>query len=796
MGRTVERLKIVGLVFVLWGIAVWASGVKRVDVQVSMPTFHEAEDQLYLEMTITNRSRFAVREARIYYRESGEADFRWIRMEPQGFRYSAAVNTGNLNTPLMEYYFDLQFEDGMHQTYPEGAPIAGLLTYSLPQMGPTDENILIISPEPNEEIYTDELIITVSFPRFSAQVDKERIRLFLDTWEVSKSRFFQVFDDFLTFSPNQIPPGKHRIRLELYDRGGKLLARTEWNFVAHRRTGPRAITEALTLTGNVFAESRQEVLQDATSSILYNRTGLDLNGSYGNVLFGSRIFVSNQEKKDRQPINRFSGFLQYSFWNNRYLRLDLGDSYPIFGPISLQNIFVRGFYGQLFLKFLNLEFSQGYIQRAIASKTLAPGDTVPGTFQRNLTAIRTSFGARRKFQIGFSYLKGRDEVQSLNGPAVEPPKENLVIGSDVYFATADQRFVLEGYVNASFINNNITGGSIPFDTLKTSLPDSGKGMENLYNTAKQFITINQYLSLIPSVAYQLQARFRYFGNYVTVAFQSIEDGYYSMGQPYLLSDYQGLNFSDNINLFRNQVFLTLGFQYFQNNVKGTKGTTTRTRSMYFNLSYFPSGNAPSITLGFNNYQRGNDLTRPDSLRPELPENNQTNTFNFSTNYSANLLGLDHQFTINLMSFQQRDRFYNTGNSNSGLVAFITKTRFQFPLTTTLEVSLQQTESAKGSDVESQIAVNNVGLGLEYQLGKIFSRSDNLAVALNTQIGTVNSIIRNADQNLNYTRAFLSGRLIYSLPRIGRFSLNADFINYSGDQAYVDYILTARYDLSF
>ncbi|NOX36558.1 MAG: hypothetical protein GXO78_03395 [Calditrichaeota bacterium] len=791
------------LILLFGAISLFASGVKRVDVQFSTPVFDEDANRLHLELTLTNRTSYAIREARVYYREKGEANFNWERMEPQGFRYFAVLNTGQLNSNLMEYYFDIEFEDGLHQTYPDDAPVASLLSYALPQLETPDENIIIISPEPGEEIYTDELIITVSFPRFSAQIDKERIRLFLDTWEVSKSRFFQVFDDFLTFSPNRIPPGKHRIRLELYDRGGKLLARTEWSFVAHRRTGPRALTEALSVSGNVFLESRQEVLQDGNSSTLYNRAGWDINGSFGNLLFGTRLFLSNQERKDRQPVNRYSAFMQYSFWNNRYLRVDVGDSYPIYGPNSLQNIFVRGYYAQLFLKFLNLEFTQGYIQRAIDMQVPAPGDTVLGTYQRDLTAIRASFGARRKFQLGFSYLKGIDNTSSINGKAIEPPKENLVLGSDIYLASADQRFVLEGYVNASFINNNITGGSIPFDTLRSSLPDSGKGLEDIYNTAKQFITINQYLSLIPSLAYQIQARGRFFRNYFTIVLQSIEDGYFSMGQPYLLADYQGFSLTDNINLFRNQVFLTVGFQRFQNNVKGTKSTTTVTQSSYLNISYFPTGNAPSITIGFNNYKRGNDLDKPpaednteeiDQL--ELPESNNTNTFNFSTSYSADIMGLDNQFTINLMSFQQRDDFYQSGNSNSGLVSFITRTRFQFPLITTLEVSLQQTESAKGTDVENRIEMNNFGFGLEYQLGRLFIRSDNLTAALNAQIGTVNSVIQNANQSLKYTRAFVSGRLIYNMPRIGRFSVNADFINYTGDQAYVDYIVTARYDISF
>jgi len=261
----------------------------------------------------------------------------------------------------VEYFFDIELMNGTRTTYPDNAPMNATLRVSVPQGETiTPENIIIISPEPNEDIYTDELVITVSFPSLAAHVDKNRIhvdknriKLYMDKYDLTRSRYFRTFDDFLTFSSKLIPPGRHKLRLELYSRSGKLLAKAEWYFTA-------------------------------------------------SFSFGTNLYLSNQDKPTTQPVNRYTAYGQYTFWNDRYIRLTLGDSYPEYGPLSVQNIFVRGVYGKVFLKFLNLEVAKGYIQRGINTYTqVVPDtnvvDTINGTYQRK----------------GFSFIKSGDDTTSI-----------------------------------------------------------------------------------------------------------------------------------------------------------------------------------------------------------------------------------------------------------------------------------------------------------------------------------------------------------------------------------------------
>ncbi|MCB0293736.1 MAG: hypothetical protein KDG51_00500, partial [Calditrichaeota bacterium] len=85
-----------------------------------------------------------------------------------------------------------------------------------------------------------------------------------------------------------------------------------------------------------------------------------------------------------------------------------------------------------------------------------------------------------------------------------------------------------------------------------------------------------------------------------------QDQFHSLGQPYLLRDNKGFAITDNIRLFQNQLFLNLRYQQYENNLRDVKSATTENRTIGFNISYFPLRNLPSLTFGYNNYQRNNN----------------------------------------------------------------------------------------------------------------------------------------------------------------------------------------------
>ncbi|RMF60959.1 MAG: hypothetical protein D6748_02860, partial [Calditrichaeota bacterium] len=123
--------------------------------------------------------------------------------------------------------------------------------------------------------------------------------------------------------------------------------------------------------------------------------------------------------------------------------------------------------------------------------------------------------------------------------------------------------------------------------------------------------------------------------------------------------------------------------------------------------------------------------------------------------------------------------------------------YQIPLKSFLQFNFQQTENTAPTN-ESKLNLGSFGGGLEYQLQQLFDRNDGLSIAASGIYGKVsNDIVLTANTlTTDYNRLFLNGRIIYSHRSLGRITLNADLINYTGDRNFKDYIITARYDLSF
>jgi len=780
----------------------------RAEIGFSSSPKLDDDQVLNVELQVNNRSQFPIRDIRIFYRELSQNQFQSAFLKPEGFRYLAAVDLSEFDGGVVEYYFGVEYIDGAQETYPAEAPEHGLYEVALQDedAGTDNGTIEVISPEPDEVIYTDEFMLTVSYFQYSGTVDRERTKLYLDTWDVSQ--YLNVFDDFLTFAPNKVPPGKHKVRLELYDRSGNLLGTktVEFNAVARKGPSPEA-GRGLTFSGNAFAESRYEELADGANIEHYVDGGLRLNATGDQYSFGARLYISNQENENTQYINRFTGWFQYDFWNNRFFRATGGDAYPQLNPYLLQNVFVRGFHTQLYLRFINLDFVMGRSRRSIEGVGIADSTITSGTFQRKVLGARVSFGSGKTFQYGLSMVKGKDDPKSIDYG--KNPEENLGVGSDLYLAFDKNRIIVDGNVSASSYNPNILDGEdIPFDSLTAIGVDID---EKIYDIAKSLMTINQYIIPVPGLAWHGQLRLNYFGNYFSFTYRSVDPTFNSLGQPFILRDNRGFTITDNIRLLQNQLFLTARYMDYENNLDGVKAATTGSRTIGVNLSYFPMGNLPSVTIGYNNYTRDNGLTPADTTSSGVllgtPEDNSTNSINLSTSYNFLFSDLDNRLTVNFMNYKRADQTVFDIDNLSNTLTILLQTSYQIPLKTNLEFSLQQNDNMIPNN-DSKLSLNSFGAGGEYLFKNLFGDNDQLSFGTFIRYGTVSAETDIATQDPNnpqnlimstskidYNRFFLNGRILYRLPQYGRIILNADLVSYSGDQTYSDYIITSRYEVN-
>ncbi len=779
-----------------------------VDILYTPTKLYKASNNLLpLELNISNFSGVPVTEVQVWYRWVGESRYKMDLMKNEGFSYFASINVADGEGELLEYFFTIAYLDNRRENLPADAPGNRVYRTAIQTIRNYGDQVIVISPEEEEQLYTTDVVISASFASLMSMIDPEKTKLYLDTWDVTP--YMQKFGDFVTFAPRTVPSGRHKIRLELYGTDGNLVASREWFFSGLAVRGEEVLSEGWNISGRFFAESRNENLgrnldlgglYDLNNS--YNQSGLQLRAQYNNWTVGGRLYFSNLEKSDQQPVNRYSGFARLNFWDQRYITVELGDAYPRLNPMIMQNIFLRGVYARLHLRSFNIDFASGKTNRGVdgrLAQTATDTFTVYGTYRRNITTIRPSFGSGEKFQLGFTYLKGKDDEGSIQYGI--NPQENAAFGADLFLGLDKRRILFEGNINSSMYNRNIAGGNIPFDSLAQVFEGISESDENIYDWATKFITVNQYLIIQPGLAYQGRLLLRYFKNSLSFIYESVDEDYHSLGQPFLLRDNRGFHIVDNISLIRNQVFLTVGYRQYRNNLADSKNNTTNIRNFYGNVSYFPLQNLPELTIGYNNYSRNNDVPA-DSIDSILnrPEDNNTTAINLSTGYRFGIQGTRNRVGLDFMTYQ-RDDIFKFAESTTNNITVNLRTHYALPLQTLLELIVQQTETGKDVPAQSsKLDMTTFGVGGNYRFYNLLA-NDQLMLQANLRFGTVTSrsaltstTPQPADQK--FSRNYFSFRVNYGLPRYGNLGLIADLLTYSGDRDYSDFIYTIRYDITF
>ncbi|MFZ0391972.1 MAG: hypothetical protein WAN36_16035 [Calditrichia bacterium] len=789
-------------------------GISRSGVEVEFQPVNlwKSRQPLPLELTISNFSGVPVREVQLCFRTAGRDDFEIQPLQADGFQFRgklASLSAGG----ILEYFFRIEYADGREENYPEGAPLAALLKTAVQLPPDFSEEILIISPEAGSQISASEVVVTASFSSLRNKIDPQESRLFLDGREINQ--FLHRYSDFITYAPRLVTRGSHTVRLELYDHQKDLLAWQEWQFTALRSQRPEREVKNFAVSGRFFSEVRQEQYQNSLWVNDYRYAGGSIKGHLNHLQFGSRFFISNLEAAGRQPVNRYSAFFRYLFWNNRFVEADLGDVYPDLDPFVIQNITLRGFSAQLFLKFVNLQLAWGRHLRAVEGESFIPADTLSGgetvgrygTFSRTILAVRSSVGSGDNFQAGATVLRAADDTSSIQYGI--SPAENTVAGLDMMLRLDDRRTVLQGNVGVSAYNRDISGGALPVDSLTEIYPDLSEGEREYYRLAGHFITANPHLLLQPGLAYRAAARFSYLRNNLTVSYQSVDDSYYSLGQPYLLQDNSVLHVSDNLNLLRNQIFLSLGFRSYHDNLQELKTYTTSNRNVFVQIAYFPLGTLPELSVSYNNYRRANDAPA-DSMNSFTgrAEDSEINSINFSGGFRFRLFDLKQRLGVSLLNYRRTD-IHPVAESVSDHLGINLATQFQIPLQTDIQFILQQTRNSDGTPYENSLDMLAFAIDGQYRLQDIFA-DDQLFLKTRLRWGNHVTEYSGGGWRNDFERNDLSFRINYSLPKLGTLGVLADIISYRGrrdtipagsstvkeDMDYRDYIYSLRYDYNF
>lgn len=750
----------------------------------------------------------------IYFRGQGATQFEFVEMDLQTESYHGFIPAEKIFAPELEYFIVATFANKKMVTSPAVNPM------SEPHVVPVVEDsksqstglqspemliksthgtlvkITILSPDPGAEIQKEDVLVAVSISEMQGRLDLKKTKLIFDDKNVTTKTEISPF--LITYLPHNISPGKHSVKILLTDSEEGTFKPLEWSFRV-KHAGRSKLAPSKYLNGNVYFDARAENISDSSLSSL--NTGANISGSIGGIHYRSSVYLTSFEDHGSQPRNRY--FFEVG---TRWLGLRLGDTNPLMNDLILWGNRVRGIEGDLKLGFFNLKVVQGETQRGLDGELLSlspdpfSSDTLRtfryGAYQRNLFAVRPSFGSGQHFQLGFNYLKAKDDIASIDIGI--QPKDNIVIGSDVLFALFRRRIVFKAGVAFSLLTRDISEGSISksqIDSLlDTEIPIDPEEFEDIFIINTSTTPLNPLE--LSSLAYNAEANFHLLHNSFQFQYRSIGAEYVSLGNTYLRKNIQGFSLSDRIRLLQNQLHLTLGYEHFIDglNLKNDGNDNTKPieiQAVNFGINYYPHIlGLPTVSLNVREKNRDNGL---DSLNAI---GNQNQDVAIQLGYEFPFQGTNSSVQLSFIGSDRNDDFNSiAANVASDIQMLTIRTRFHIPLVTTIMYS---SNGSKTGEESSKISFDysQFGFSADYSFFRDRLRI-NSGIFVTTGLGKQpvdNEIV----EYTNYHRTSVNLGSVFHITARQFVRLEMFFIRFEDKYTskYNDNIFRFRYELRY
>ncbi len=790
---------------------------------------------IFIEAKIDNPT-VKIHYMRLYYRQKGQANFQNSDMAEQMDSYLGEIPAAEVKMPGVEYFIMVVLSNQTMITSPPSNPYyapyeIAINTSKAPEYVPekpkqalqrktisakdgVNLKTVILSPEPNERIPVEEVVIAVSFLGEVSSMDLKSVQLFIDDRKFTSQA--KISSYMISFVPPTLTPGTHDIRVELSDKQGNRFDDVQWQFIVISNQENLSQQKSPLIRGNAFAEWKNENISDSTLSS--QNIGANFSGSYGAIRYRGMAFLTSREKPEFQPRNRL--LLEAG---TSWIGIKFGDTTPQLNELMLWGTRVRGIEAYLKLGFINLEFVQGEINRGIegvpykivtdatgkkhyfipsttTEMTSTTGIYRYGTFKQNVFAIRPSFGGGKNFQFGFNLIKVRDDTSSIKYGAL--PKDNLVIGPDVLLAIDNHRIELKASAAFSLLANDISNGAITkaeMDSALGEIPFDPSDYEKYFILNTSLIPLDP--SKLNSLAYQASFKFNYFNNNINVVYKSVGSEFYALANNFLRKDIKGFSIYDRVRLYRSQIFLNLGYDHYLESLSyedDDEDSTEPTAYSALNIgvAIYPRGQyLPKINVNWKNYDRDNTLDMNDSPYAVSYQNQDVSV---QLGYDAQILNLNHTFNIGYISSDRIDGFDQAKNDLANDIRMLSiRTVYQVPLTTVISYATNQNSVAGMTDFHYSM----FSLSADYSL---LNRRLNLRGGFNTTsaVGTImDSLAINGPEKLDYTdytRAAVALGGSFEINRHHALLLDMSFINFNDKKTkhYKDSIIRFRYEFRY
>ncbi len=789
----------------------------------------EVGENAYFEFNIAGLHA-DIYEARLFYRVIGSSDFQSQKMSEQGYILATEIETRSLNAGKIEYYLALQTISGEIITYPDVNPEQNPNTFNLVASSGSVvfqnlEQLIILSPEPNEVIAQDEFLLAISIPNENADVDHSKTRLLVDGINVSS--LLERDENVYIFVPDNMRTGTHNAEFKVFNSSGDLLAKEEWSF---RISGGTENVAQFNQSTNVYLDNRFQNISENSNNFF--RAGFNWNAAYSGWDFKLKGSTSTDKGYSGQSPNRYGAYVAYNLSPQTRFYLKGGDYTGNYDQLSFWNRRVLGLALGLNSSWFDLDISTGLTANSVEGKILRDivQDSVStnivtqsGIYDESFLAIRPVFNFGKNVKWGLNLINSRQDPKSIKRETVSlitdstgrrqtysnapNPHESLAMGTSLNMNFDNNRIRFSGSFMGSIVNNDATD-EIKFKEFADSLELKGSertAVETAVNLISPFITLSPGLAVDPNLAFQFDTYLSYFNNYLKFTYKNIDAGYTSAGNPYLQRGIRGFYINDNIRLLNNQLFLNLYFNIYEDNL-AQKGNETSNNNIGASVSYFPLADFPGLTVSYGTFSRKNDYDlggkqyyQPgDTLQTTNPEDNTSQTLNVSSNYSfltgnvrntatvtvSNALRDDKIETLSISALDSTE-LVSTNSSNFTVFSLALRNTYSIPLITRFGFSQSSSTLGEGGDNKSENSETRIYAGVEYLI-KNFAKDMNLKPFFNFALNQSDRSDRN-----NYTAGFYVNSNNY-----GNFSFRFDMIDFGSSVNYTDTILSTRYDVSF
>lgn len=704
---------------------------------IHFPVKNATEGQsIFLEAKIEDQPIRQVQYVRIYFRNKGESDYRFIEMEDQLGNFTGEIPAAVVKAPGVEYLILALFTDRSMGTSPSSNPYytpheVTVTPGALQEIEPASEQTTarqitsesgvdlqtnILSPEPEERVSDDDVVIAVSFLGETEKLDVSSIKLLIDGKNFTSAA--EITENMLTYVPGKLSSGSHQIQIQLSDKNNNQFPNVTWRFyVDGTEDAQKKAGRKLPFSGKVYAEFRNEKFSDSTYTM--TNFGGNIYGKFGPIKYNSRVFITSREDPAFQSRNRM--FIEVG---TSWIGVKFGDTNPTFNELMLWGRRVRGIEAYIKLGFINVEFVTGetnrkieglhyensvtspdsigyYYHPTIAGKTVfsSTGIYKYGTYKQTLMAIRPSIGGGKNFQFGLNLVKVKDDPESIEYST--KPKDNVVFGPDILLAFDNHRIEFKASAAFSLLADDISTGALTdenFDSLDFDIPFNPADYEDYFVLNTSLVPLDP--TGLTSLAYQGSFKFNYFNNFINVVYKSIGSEYQALANNFLRKDIEGFSVFDRIRLFRNQIYLNLGYEKYLEELSTEDDGEDATAPNDFaainvGVSLLPQKKyLPRLNVNWKSYDRNNGL---DTLIAPSALNYQNNDLSFQLGYDIQLMGMNHTFSISHITNDRIDGFKRTySDFENNIQMYSVRTNYQIPLTTVITYAKNNNVAGGGS----------------------------------------------------------------------------------------------------